>query len=88
MLRRQRQGFGKRFAMQHGQHIGRGLIALGDRPRRIALDKTFAAEILGDQEAGFEIGVMDRRRRKPRSRKPLAIATNGLTSSARCTAAL
>ena len=50
--------------MQLRQHVGRGLIALDDRLRRIAFDDAGAAEILGDQEAGIEIGVADRGRRE------------------------
>ena len=46
--------------MQLRQHVDRGLVALGDRLRRIALDDCAAAEILGDQETGFDIGVADR----------------------------
>jgi len=45
--------------MQRGEHVGRGLIALGDRGRRIALDDGRVAEILGDQESGLEIGVVN-----------------------------
>ena len=63
-LRRQRQNFGQCFAVQRRQHVGRGLITLGDRRGRIAFDKARAAEILGDQESGIEIGVMDRGRRE------------------------
>ncbi len=63
-LRRQRQNFGQGFAVQRRQHVGRGLIALGDRRRRIAFDEARAAEILGDQESGVEVGVMDRGRRE------------------------
>ena len=58
-LRRQWQSIGKRVAMQDGERIGGSLIAFGDRTRRLTLDKNFAAEILGDQEARIEVGVMD-----------------------------
>ena len=50
--------------MQRRQHVGRGLIALRDRPRRIAFDHARAAEILGDQESFIEVGVTDGRRRE------------------------
>ena len=56
--------FGQGFAMQLRQHVGRRLVALDDRLRRIAFDDAGAAEILGDQETGIEIGVTDRGRRE------------------------
>ncbi len=69
--------------MQLRQHVGCRLVALDDRPRRIAFDDAGAAKILGDQETGIEIGVADRGAEKPCARRPLSMATNGLTSSAR-----
>ena len=63
-MRRERQDLGQRLAVQRRQHVGRGLIALGDRLRRIAFDNAVAAEILGDQESCIEVGVMDRGRRE------------------------
>jgi hypothetical protein len=50
--------------MQLRQHVGRRLVPFGDRPRRVAFDDGGAAEILGDQETGIEIGVADRWRRE------------------------
>ena len=50
--------------MQLRQHVGRRLVALDDRPRRITFDDAGGAKILGDQETGIQIGVADGRRRK------------------------
>ncbi len=62
--KRQQQDVRQRLAMQRRQHVGRGLVALHDRLRRIAFDDTGVAEILGDQETGIEVLVADRRRRE------------------------
>ena len=57
--------------MQRRQHVGRGLVALGDRLRRIAFDDALGAEILGDQKSRFEVGVADRGRGKAALAQPV-----------------
>jgi hypothetical protein len=87
-LWRKRQGFGQGLPMQSREQVGCGLITFGDRCGWIAFDKTRDAEILADQKSAVEVGVMDGWRREAAGAQALSIATQGLTSSARCTAAL
>ena len=50
--------------MQRREQVGCGLITLRDGCGWVAFDKTLDAEILGDQESGVEVGVMDGWRRE------------------------
>ena len=63
-VRHQRQRLGQALPVQRGQEVRGDLVALRERRRRIAFDHADAAEILGDQESGVDVGVVNCRRRE------------------------
>ena len=70
-MRRDRYRVGQLLAVQRDQHVDRRRIALLDRRRRIAGHHRFGAEVLDDQQAVGQLGLVDLRRREAALAQPV-----------------
>ena len=70
-----------RPAMQVGEQLGRGLVALGDR-RAVLVEESLGAQVLDEQEAVVEILRKYFRHAKPCACSRWSIATNAATERA------